>query len=532
MTADEERGKRTKKKLVLALAVIVGVLILLFVPPYVSISGYKSRIMQLVSNSLGRPVRLSSVELRLLPRPGFVITDLTVEEEPAYGAEPMLHASTVVAAIRLFPLWRGRLELSRISVDDASLNLVRNEEGRWNLDPFFQATNTNPSQGEARQPPYLEATNSRINVKKGIEKLPYSLVNADLSFWQESADEWRFRLRGQPARTDVSLDLADTGIVRLEGRLHRAADLKQMPIHLELVWREAQLGQLSRLILGSDPGWRGDLTGQIQLDGTAETAQVKARLTAAGVHRAEFAPEEPLDFDANCTFAYYYFDRSVEKLSCDSPLGDGHITLSGELPGDRPARFSVDARGIPLSAGLDALRTLRSGLNSDLEATGTVSGRITYDPNATNNAAVHPAPKRPTKRTGKPAVREIAGPLSGGLTVVALQSTDSGREAGHSSTCRSCVGTAAGAHSVRRDPRWRSNAPQRCSSDRCPWIPSDGARTGFFHAHPGVRAPGGYRGCLGTGWTRGRSSDSGSGCRGALAASAADSRPCHAQCRD
>ena len=44
---------------------------------------------------------MSGVELRLLPRPGFVITDLTVEEDPAYGAEPVLHANTVTAAIRL-----------------------------------------------------------------------------------------------------------------------------------------------------------------------------------------------------------------------------------------------------------------------------------------------------------------------------------------------------------------------------------------------------------------------------------------------
>jgi len=40
--------------------------------------------------------------------------------------------------------------------------------------------------------PYLEATNSRINFKRGAEKLPFSLVETDLSFWQESRD-WRIR---------------------------------------------------------------------------------------------------------------------------------------------------------------------------------------------------------------------------------------------------------------------------------------------------------------------------------------------------
>jgi len=42
-----------------------------------------------------------------------------------------------------------------------------------------------------------------------------------------------------PYRRD--LDLADTGIVRLEARMRRAADLNQMPIHVDLDWRAAQL---------------------------------------------------------------------------------------------------------------------------------------------------------------------------------------------------------------------------------------------------------------------------------------------------
>src|SRR5580692_9844786 len=124
MTEEAEPRKRTSKKLWLAIGLLLFLLAIVLVPPMLGIGRYKSRITQLVSNSLGRPVRLSSAELRLLPRPGFVLTDLTVDEDPAYGAEPVLHANTVTASIRLLSLWRG-LEISRISVDEASLNLVR-----------------------------------------------------------------------------------------------------------------------------------------------------------------------------------------------------------------------------------------------------------------------------------------------------------------------------------------------------------------------------------------------------------------------
>jgi hypothetical protein len=430
----------------LALAAIVGLLAVLIVPPLVSVSRYKSQITHLMSASLRRPVRLSSVELRLLPRPGFVLTDLTVEEDPAYGAEPVLHANTVTASIRLLSLWRGQLEISRISVDEASLNLVRTRAGRWNLDSLFhtaaaQAEPAADGTGPRRAVPlpYLEATNSRINIKSDAEKLPFSLVDTDLSVWQEEPGDWRIRLRGQPARTDVSLDLADTGVVRLEASARRAPELQQMPVHVDLEWREAQLGQLARLVIGSDPGWRGDLTGELHLDGTADAAQIKTRLRATGVHRAEFAPAETLDFDARCGFVYHNASRALENLVCDSPLGDGRIHLAGNLPGaGGMPRFSVELDRIPVAAELDALRTVRSGFGPGLEARGSISGKMTYAEIAPESS-VGEKPARRAKRgtsgagrapSGKarPAEPNVAvrGPLTGSFTVQGLQLSGDG----------------------------------------------------------------------------------------------------------
>ncbi len=392
MTEDAQPRQRKHRRLWLALVAVLALLAVLIVPPLVSINHYKSQITSLMAASLGRPVRLSSVELRLLPRPGFVLYDLSVEEDPAYGAEPILHANSVTASFRLLSLWRGRLEIGRISVDEASLNLVRTEAGRWNLDSLLRTAaaraGSADSTGRRAVPlPFLEATHSRINIKSGAEKLPFSLIDTELSFWQQEPGDWRIQLRGQPVRTDLSLDMADTGIVRLEASVRRAPELRQMPVHLDMDWREAQLGQLARLVIGSDPGWRGDLTGELHLDGTADAAQVKTRLRATGVHRAEFAPVAPMDFDANCGFVYHYSSRALEHLACDSPLGDGRVhiagdlpgALAGELPGDggRP-RFSVELDRIPAAAVLDALRTFRSNFGPGLEAKGAISGKIAY----------------------------------------------------------------------------------------------------------------------------------------------------------
>src|SRR6185437_8821397 len=107
MTEVVQNKKRLRRGLWIALAGLVLVLAATFVPPAISINRYKGRIAELVAQSLGRPVHLSGVELRLLPWPSFVLSNLVVEEDPAYGAEPVLHADTVTTDVRLLALWRG-----------------------------------------------------------------------------------------------------------------------------------------------------------------------------------------------------------------------------------------------------------------------------------------------------------------------------------------------------------------------------------------------------------------------------------------
>lgn len=435
MTEDEQGRKHTKLRwLWLSLAALLAILAVLIVPPLLSVSRYKSQITSLVASSLGRPVRLSSVRVRLLPRPGFVLYDLVVDDNPAFGAEPVIHANAVTAPVRIWSLWRGKLEISEISVDEASLNLVRTPDGLWNLDSLLETTASNAGKlsgdGKRVAPfPRLVATNSRINFKRGVEKLPFSLVDTDLSFWQSNPGEWRLRLRGQPARTDVSLNSADTGIVEIEATARQTPDLRKMPIHLDLDWRDAQLGQLTRLMTGSDAGWRGDLRGELHVDGTAENAQIKTRLRATGVHRAEFAPPAPMDFDANCGLVYHYTQRTLENLVCDSPLGDGRIRITGEVPGNgRMSHYSLEMDKVPAGAGLEALRTVRSGVDPSLNAAGTISGKVTYDevPVSTSALKKPSSVATPVKPHAAKAGTAPAASLSGSFTVEGFQLSGGG----------------------------------------------------------------------------------------------------------
>src|ERR1700677_2453749 len=136
-------GKRPSPRHWILLGAVVLLALAVVLPPLVSIGRYQHMIAASISRSIGRPVHMSSVRLRLLPRPGFELTDFVVEEKPGFGAEPILRCASVVASLRLWSLWRGELEIARIDFDEASLNLVRAADGRWNFGSILvQAAHT------------------------------------------------------------------------------------------------------------------------------------------------------------------------------------------------------------------------------------------------------------------------------------------------------------------------------------------------------------------------------------------------------
>ncbi len=381
-----ERQPSRRTWILLAVAVLLVLAIVL--PPLVNIGRYQRIVGASVSRSIGRPVHMSSITLRLLPLPNFEIADFSVEEEPEFGAEPILRASSVTAYLRLYSLWRGKLEISRIDFDEASLNLVRAADGSWNFASVLVQAAHNPEAptgqrrpGSAPRFPYIEATNSRINFKEGNEKKPLSFLNSDLSVWLENADEWGLHFRAQPVRTDLDLDLADTGVLRIDGTLHRAATLNQMPVKLNAEWSAAPLGQLSRLTLGEDIGWRGNLNIQANVSGSVSSAQIKTVLKIQGLHRAEFTPAQPMDLHAVCQASYRNTLSSIEGIDCASGVGGGNLALTGYIRGMRTqlqAGLALNIHRVPASAALSGLQEVRDGLGSGMRAIGTINGHFRY----------------------------------------------------------------------------------------------------------------------------------------------------------
>ncbi len=369
------------------LAVCIALLLAGTLPPLLNLGRYQQRIAGAISRSIGRPVSVESIRLQLLPWPAFQLTNLTVGEDPGFGAEPALRAPEVVLEPSLTSLWRGRFEISKVEISNASVNLVRNADRRWNISSvLLQASHVrNSPTGEthAGQPPrfpYIEATGTRINIKRGLEKLPYSLLNADFSMWLANPDTWEIRLQGQPARTDLAATSGDTGDIRLEGRIHRASELGGMPVSLTGAWTDAPLGQAGRLLLGREVGWRGRVNLHAQFIGQIDALAVRAHLEIANLHRQEFTPEEPFGVDATCTGHYSRLTPDADAFHCRWPVGDGALLLSSNAAtAESPRSFALAVDHVAAGFPMRALDLLRGNLPSADLFHGTLQGSLSYD---------------------------------------------------------------------------------------------------------------------------------------------------------
>ena len=369
----------SKRRIVAAAALVVLALFLL----RPGASRLKSRIISSLSAGVGRPVDVSSVHIRLLPRPGFDLDNLVVYEDPAFGAEPMLRASEVTADLRLTSLMRGRLEIARLDLTEPSLNLVHSEGGRWNLEALLERTARIPlaPTGKAKSEPrpgfpYIEGTSARINFKNGPEKKPYALTNADFSLWQDSENAWGVRLKAQPVRTDLNLN--DTGLLQVSGTWQRAATLQDTPLQFSVEWSRAQLGQVTKFLAGNDKGWRGTIQLDVALTGSPAKLEIASTASVDDFRRYDITSGNALRLAGRCSGEYSSLTHEFHELKCSAPIAKGLIAVAGNggFPGSHRFAIAVTAESVPASALAAVVQRAKKNLPDDLEAEGILHGKF------------------------------------------------------------------------------------------------------------------------------------------------------------
>jgi AsmA protein len=418
---------RTLRRLFYLALAALAVLLLVLLPPLISLNRYQKRIANSISASLGRPVHLDNVSLNLLPLPGFTLENFVVDEDPAFGSEPIIRAASVRATLRFSSLLRHRIEFSTISFSEpTSVNLVHLANGKWNLESILlhaahveAAPTAQKKAGPAPRFPYIEATGARLNLKLDNEKTPISLTDADFALWLPDPQQWHLRLQARPARTDIYA--SDTGTLQVEGTLSRASSLGQVPLSLRGQWRNVPLGQASLLLLGHDAGLRGDMTLSANVQGTVSDSAIQTHIQLTGVRRADFVPAKSLDVDLQCLGAAAGDFHSFQDIHCSwPPTGSSDpptLAISGALPDIRSPRsvaVEISTPGLPAATLLDWLHVASSRVPADIVAAGTLTGSLSYHPGS------HSSPADPTPWQGEMQITNagLINPSAGAASLI------------------------------------------------------------------------------------------------------------------
>jgi AsmA family len=385
---------RTLRRLLYLSFAVLAVMLLVLLPPLINVNRFQRRIATSISQSLGRPVHLDRVTLNLLPLPGFTFENFVVDEDPAFGTEPIIRANSVRATLRISSLWRKRVEFSTISFTEPSVNLVHTASGKWNLESILlhaahieAAPTAQKKAGPAPRFPYIEATGARLNLKLDREKTPISLTDADFALWLPDPQQWHVRLSAHPARTDTNV--TDTGTLELEGTLGRAPSLGQVPISLRGAWRTVPLGEASRVLLGHDAGLRGEMTITANAQGPISHSSLQTTIHLTDVRRDAFIPERPLALDLQCLGTATGNFHGFEDIHCSwPPAGSSSaptLALTGTIPDIRKpdsSAIQLDTPGLGASTLLEWLHVASRRVPANITAAGTLTGSLTYQPSA------------------------------------------------------------------------------------------------------------------------------------------------------
>ena len=182
-------------------------------------------LVERLARAFGRPVEVRHFNVLLLPSPRLDADQVTIGEDPAFGKEYFLRAENLTAGLRWTGLLRGQFEFGTLSLGRPSLILVRNGEGRWNLERWLPPAKITAGSGLPVYGPQsviapanhlnrIDIDDGRINFKVIDEKLPFAFTSVSGAIEQVSSGRWQLHLEAQPWRSGAALQSAGTVIVR------------------------------------------------------------------------------------------------------------------------------------------------------------------------------------------------------------------------------------------------------------------------------------------------------------------------------
>ena len=362
-------------------AIFAAILLFAFavwaVPEYTA-GLYRDQLLQALENGLGRKVEIGQVRFRLLPTPGFAISDVRIGEDPAVGPEPAAYVGTLVARPSILPLFAGRFAIGSVRLEDASINLTRTDTEpagvRWNFTLFTPQTGDGAAKATAF--PAVHMTGGRINFKFGDTKSIFYLHDTDVDLSPSATPNGPLNIRvtGQPARTDKPS--RGFGSFVANGQWNSSDHSLELNVQLE----KSELSDVLSLFEGGKPTLLGKIWGDAHLAGPMSHIGITGRLNVSDLHGWNQLPpggnEWPFTIGGIINAPGQRIELQASGAGKPSPIG-ARLSVADYLGRPRwDATVTLDSVAVAPLTGI--ARNFGIALPADLTLDGIASGAIGY----------------------------------------------------------------------------------------------------------------------------------------------------------
>jgi AsmA protein len=218
-------NKAIKWGLIICVGLVVLVIAtLLIAPAFIDIRDYKPEIEKLVTDKTGRPFTIGDdLNLSLFPWAGVSFSDAQLGNLSGFAEKEFVSVKSFEVRVKLLPLLSKDIQVKRFILNEPSITLVKNKDGRVNWDPFIPATDktTAPQKKETTETP---STGAGLPIKDLT--VGECLLKNGSAFYIDHAAQTRKEI------TAVNLNLQDVSLDR-PITLSFAAQLDKQPITME-----------------------------------------------------------------------------------------------------------------------------------------------------------------------------------------------------------------------------------------------------------------------------------------------------------
>ena len=364
----------------LGLVLVFAACLLGVIAPFINAAVFSGKIERALQTSLGRKVTFSQAYFTLFTGPGFSLENVTIQEDPRYGFEPFAHVPKLEARLRIDRLLLGRIVFSSLRLVQPSLNLVKREDGTWNVMELINRLSA-PSKLPLNFFPAVQVSDGRVDFKFGMRKTLLYITDTDLSIYPELSGKLYVQFSGSPARTDR----AGYGFGHLRGAANwylKPAAGNPNQLEADVTLDPSNLSELTTLVQGEDVGIHGTVSSHLRIDGPATALHLLGEVHLTDVHRWDLLPASGEDwripYEGNVDLVAHRL--SLATLPVHAGETSPVVLLMRVNDFLRRPAWSVltNFNRAPAQDLLPLSRRMGFGLPDDLVLQGTLSGAVGY----------------------------------------------------------------------------------------------------------------------------------------------------------